>query len=1442
MGNSTYRIQLEAFGPSRPGTFDFTLLFEESFFKIAPASLFLVAAFARTASLYSSPAKVVSTAGRYINTILLFTFVTLSLGLLILWATTPAAATKASVPAASLDFAAAVALFALSSYEHTRSVAPSTLIAIYLVVTLLLDIARARTLFSVDHSSPHMRTVAAVSTSSIVVKLGILLSEAVSKRHSLLDHYRNLPPESTSSPYSRVLLWWINPLLWRGFRKIFEVDDLYSIDDSLTSSRLGARFQKRWEADEKTHKYSLLVAVGSVLKWSILASAVPRALLIGLTFAQPFLIRRTIDFVSDRNDQPVNVGWGLVGAYAIVYTGLALLTASSTYLINRVIVKGRGGLVSLIYQKTLDLRITALEDGAALTLMSTDVERISQSITNLNNTWAALIQVGVALYLLYTSLGAGFVAPGICFLCALAAMSICTSLFPRYQTLWVQGIQERVSSTSAMLGSMKSIKLLGMSAVVGDLMQRLRIRENFLARKFRWLLLFQVLFQNITSLLTPVATFAVYVIQANSAGRPLDAATAFSILSILQLVEPPLMELVRTLPSLVASVGCFSRIQKFLLAPSRQDHRLSLLQGSRNDLASSNEAIALGDLRSPSRRAGSDLLILNECSFGWSSDKSIVHDIGMKIKHGSLCMIIGPTGCGKSTLIKGLLGETRTSAGFVYLDTNSIAFADQEPWTINSTIKAGICGESLHDETFYQEVIDCCSLREDLNSMPKGDMTVVGSKGISLSGGQKSRLAVARAVFARKRLLILDDVFGGIDADTEEHIFRRLISNSGLLRRHGTTIILVTHAVARLSYADHIVVLTKEGTIAEQGTYDDLRRTGSYVASLEVRFKETTNEAPQQAMKEKRPTANTSKANETEDANPLARKTGEWVTYKHYFRASGWKSTVSLVVWSFAYIAAVKAPGLAIKYFTGPDKTASSNRSFMTILAITAAVSLLSLAFIVWQLFLNMVPRASNGLHERLLNTVLSAPLSFFTRIDSGTTLNRFSQDLGLIDNELPSALIATVLKLALFLIGGGLMAATATYTIATVPVVIFVLFAVQKFYLRTSRQLRHLDLEQKAPLYTHFQETLAGITSIRAFGWVEQFRSKNADLLDRSQRPAYLLLCIQCWLGIVLDFLVAALATILMVIIVSLRHRIDPGFVGLGLVNVMGFNTGLSDLIKMWTMTETSMGAIARVRDFVNNTKPEAKPTETLVPPADWPSSGSIEIRNFAASYSDTSPLVLQDISLSVPPGSKIGICGRTGSGKSSLLASLFHLLEFRAGSITIDGVDATSLPRDFLRSRLNVIPQEPYWITTETVRFNLFPWSESAPDDAELISALTKCQIWSAVEAKGGLDATMSADFLSHGQRQLFCLARALLRKSKIVVLDEVSASVDIHTDKLIQSVIRAEFRECTVIAVAHRLDNIVDFDRVVVLHEGRVVECNDPQVLLQREESRFRELWKL
>lgn len=370
--------------------------------------------------------------------------------------------------------------------------------------------------------------------------------------------------------------------------------------------------------------------------------------------------------------------------------------------------------------------------------------------------------------------------------------------------------------------------------------------------------------------------------------------------------------------------------------------------------------------------------------------------------------------------------------------------------------------------------------------------------------------------------------------------------------------------------------------------------------------------------------------------------------------------------------------------------------------------------------------------------------------------------------------------------------------------------------------------MEAKAPLYTHFIESLSGLVTIRAFGWSEEFIQQNLVLLDASQKPYYLLFCIQRWLSLVLDLMVSVLAVILMVIVVKLRASIGPGYVGLALLNVMGFSESLAWAIRQWTGLETSIGAVARLKNFATLTPNENLPDEIQPVPLSWPTHGVIELRNVSASYTESGTLILKDINMSIRGGEKIGICGRSGSGKSSLTMTLFRMLELSpSSSIIVDGIDIATIPRQAVRSRFNAIPQDPFFMRG-SIRLNASP--ETTHDDTTIVSALRKVHLWPIIETKGGLDADLDAEFFSHGQRQLFCLARALLRESQVVVLDEVSSSIDVTTDKLMQQVIREEFAGKTIIAVAHRLDTILDFDRIAVLRDGRIVEFDEPAVLLE------------
>lgn len=385
---------------------------------------------------------------------------------------------------------------------------------------------------------------------------------------------------------------------------------------------------------------------------------------------------------------------------------------------------------------------------------------------------------------------------------------------------------------------------------------------------------------------------------------------------------------------------------------------------------------------------------------------------------------------------------------------------------------------------------------------------------------------------------------------------------------------------------------------------------------------------------------------------------------------------------------------------------------------------------------------------------------------------------------------------------------------------------------------MRFLDLEYKSPLYTHFTETLAGVSTIRAFGWSAAFMDENARRLNTSQKPFYLMTCIQRWLEVVLDLFIAGLALVLVSMALRVSGSSSQGAIGLALVSLLDFSQTLTLVIDQWTQLETSLGAIARLKWFVNNTPNEDKEGERGDAPPDWPSQGAIEFQDVSASYSDGAARVIQDVSLKIEPGQKVGLCGRSGSGKSSLVLSLLRLLELQSGTITIDGVDISTLPRQHIRSRLNTTPQDPISISG-TVRENLDPES-TIDSDHLLIAALEKTQMWPLISERGGLDAAIGDLGFSAGQSQLFCLARALLSRSKVVLLDEATSSVDYETDREIRRVVTEEMRGRTVIEVAHRLEVVRHFDVVVVMGEGRVLEVGRPEVLLAQE-SELRSLWR-
>lgn len=648
----------------------------------------------------------------------------------------------------------------------------------------------------------------------------------------------------------------------------------------------------------------------------------------------------------------------------------------------------------------------------------------------------------------------------------------------------------------------------------------------------------------------------------------------------------------------------------------------------------------------------------------------------------------------------------------------------------------------------------------------------------------------------------------------------------------------------------------ENGDIFHQGTLDQLRSGTDYLQGLSAKqngsAKEEITTDPTGAKA--KPIA--SPPTRPKDVSPDTSKTflGDLATYAYYFGSVPRWYLVALVIFVTLYGGGIRLTELLLSYWTAGQASNSSsatnsNSFYLGLYGMLAGIATAGIVGSSYFYLVVMVPRSSEVLHARLLQSVINAPLSFFSRTDVGVVTNRFSQDMSVIDSELPYAFIDFALDFAVTLFSAILMCVFSGYFAAVLPPVVFLCWLLQRFYLKTSRQIRILDLEAKSPLFTQFLDLLQGLASVRAFAWQAAFKERFLELLDASQRPYYLLFCVQRWLALVLDMIVAVLATILMVLVVKLRAGFSPQFVALALLNVTSFSQFLAYVIQSWTLLETSLGAVARVREFCEATENENRPAETELAPERWPASGHVALENVTASYaSDLKEPVLHSVTLNIPAGAKVGICGRSGSGKSSLVACLLRMLELAPGSrITFDGVDIAMLPRQAVRAAVAVVPQHPFFLRNTSIRDNLVPRDATGqlPQrdiDAKVLSVLSRLKMADAVERMGGLDSVLDLDRLSQGQRQLLCLARAVLANKRIVLLDEASSNVDERSERLIRQVVKEEFASCTVIAIVHRLGAIADFDRVAVVAGGRVVEWDNPRALLKREDSEFKRLWDL
>ncbi|KAF3941853.1 hypothetical protein ABW19_dt0205581 [Dactylella cylindrospora] len=1463
MANSTCYEDL-GFGPTvvscRQGL-DFTLQFEESVFDLVPAGLVIILSPLRIWQLYNRPKRVFerSFATSKLTNIIILAI--LKLVLAVTWAYRAPFLTKTSIAAAVLSFCEVLAIGIVSNFEHVRNIRPSSLLSLALATSIIFDVIRARTFIKTDFDN----LLTALFTASIASKASVLLLEAKDKRVFLRSPDSEKPPEETSGLFNRSVFWWLTPLLRAGYSKILNFSDLWHLDDKINARGVKDHFYHTWERySTSKRKHKLARSSFRSLLWLFLSPIPPNLLYVGMNFSQPFLINRMITFVSSA--EPTEVGYLLLLAFAAVYIFIGIFSAVYWHEVDRWLTVLRGCLVSAIYRKTLTLDLRQTTTGASVALMSTDVEKAILGLKFVHEAIASIMIIPFALAMLYFQVGLAFLAPlFILSVCTFAASKLSAVIVKRQKT-WLQETQKRVHFTSSVIASMRGVKMMGLASRITNKILALRRDENKAGLRWRLNITAGVGLSSFSVEGSKWLTFVLFAVILWAKQRNGDSAQGinvnilFTSLAILNIALQKLQTVIQCIPGIMNAFGCLTRIEEFLLGDTKLDNRLQRDRQSQNSLRTGepiddssgveSHEIQMHHIRRLSRDASKPIIQITNISAGWALKEKVLNDVSVDIFVGKMTVLIGPVGCGKSTLLQTMLGETSVQEGFVNIHgpLDAIAYCAQTPWLINKSIRDNIVGVSLYEPEWYKEVVRCCALLEDLKLYEKGDKTMVGSKGVSLSGGQKQRIALARAVYSKKPILLLDDIFSGLDAVTEERIFVRLLGPDGLLRRNSNTIVLATHAVHRLPSANHIVVMDKKGFIRSQGTYQSISSDPAFIEILKDAAKGENSNENREGINDDQDIIHDIAPHDEEDArreasiDDMTRKTGDMAVYKHYFKSVGWKhSTIfGMLVLCEAALWNVLTVWLN-KWSSDPDST----KTWYYIGIYTGLVFSFVSALVIWVWHCCTWPisNSSKTLHEWQLNTMMRGKMSYFSATDVGVTTNRFSQDLVLIDTELPIAMI-NMTESALLVIGLLVISMVATPWIGlTLPFLGVSFYYLQRFYLRTSRQVRLLDIEAKSPLYTHFQETLSGIATIRAFSWEKEFADESEKLLSVSQKPFYYLATVQRWLALVLDFIVAGLACSIALITVQLRQSLEPGYIGLALLNTMSIGEMLKILIIFYTTLETSLGAIARMRNFSKMVSPEEDTGHDLSTP-EWPSRGNIAFKELSASHKPGSEIVLKSVDLVIPAGSKVGLCGRSGSGKSSMIATLFRLLEVRSGSISIDGVDITDVPINTLRGRLNVLSQEPFFLAG-TVRENLSYARLSEEDelsDEELLEVLARVGLKDKVLAwDGGLDAEFDPEgSLSHGERQLFCLARAMLKIGNIVVLDEFTSSVDVETDNKMQQLLRRHFSGKTILTVAHRLNTIMDYDTVVVLDKGAILETGNPRELVNHPGSGFKALY--
>ncbi|KAH8129144.1 hypothetical protein FP744_10005119 [Trichoderma asperellum] len=1081
------------------------------------------------------------------------------------------------------------------------------------------------------------------------------------------------------------------------------------------------------------------------------------------------------------------------------------------------------------------------------------------------------------------------------------------AVYGKNQKVLMKLRDERAAVTTEALSGIRQIKF---SAIETQWTEKIEnVREGELS--MLWKTRLDNIYMAFASELTPIVITALSLATYSYINGNLLPSVAFTAITLFRFLEGIVEHIPLLLVTAInAKVSC-DRIDKFFRMPDKADN---VHPGAA--ISFSNATITFP--------FGSD---------GPSEDQFALRKLNLNFPSSGLSVISGPTGSGKSLLLAAILGEAEVLGGYIqvpkapppeqrfdskatpanWIIPDAICFISQTPWIENATIKNNVLFGLPYDPVRYQTVLEACALAQDLSLFEDGDETEVGAQGITLSGGQKWRLTLARALYSRAGIMIIDDVFSALDAHVGKDVFANALL--GDLAKGRTRILVTHHTSLCLPRADYAVHLSATGIVEHAGSVEELRRTKVLNQIIEADDAAEPEEG-QGDIDSAIVKTNGQAANPSETPAPKAKKapkklvedekreTGRVKTavYVGYLKSfSGYTLGAFLVLlyalaqgftlgrtywiktWSGAYgeADATFSPRVTYhyqeklqtqllsrpaSYFNSTDVTASTQseaqiRSLWFYLGIYCAISLVSVVVSVSRLYCVYLGslRASRRIFQGILRSVLRAPLRWLDTVPTGRILNRFTGDFTSMDSSLGTNFyyFANVAWDILGVLVAGVFVSPYMIFIAIILLAICTLYA-QK-YMAAARTIKRLESTNKSPVISHFASSLSGLSTIRAFSKSSEFTGRMFTLIDDWAACTWYISAFRMWLMIRIGITASMFSAVVGVLVIT-TPKIDASLAGFVLSFALSFGHYINWGISVSTQTELDMNATERIFEYTN-LEIEDQGGEDVR--ASWPEEGRIEVEKLEVGYAEGLPSVLKGLSFTAEKNQRIGIVGRTGGGKSTLSLALFRFLQTRSGSITIDGVDISKIKLSDLRTRLAIIPQDPF-LFSGTIRSNLDPFNQFT--DYDLQKALERSHL---VHSSPGTpvgesndedtipssSATISSDTnssltlsspvssggsnLSHGQKQLLCIARAILSRPKVLLLDEATSAVDMETDRLIQQSIREEFSDSTLLVIAHRLSTVVDFDRILVIKDGRDAEFGSPRELLEIEGGLFKEM---